>query len=134
MGQNSPVSLTVPVPVAISMRVARGFQVPRPLLRPAGAVNTQHPTERSRSGTIRAPESNTRTRTMFAVIRTGGKQYRVAAEDVIKVEEELPGVRLEGKCVHEGIVPAHSLEVLLGPHPLLERVAFRHAPSVSPAV
>src|SRR6185436_4968890 len=87
MGQNSPVSLTVPVPVAISLRVARGFQVPRPLLRPAGAVNTQHPTERSRSGTIRAPESNTRTRTMFAVIRTGGKQYRVAAEDVIKVEK-----------------------------------------------
>ena len=26
MGQNSPVSLTVPVPVAISLRVARGFQ------------------------------------------------------------------------------------------------------------
>ena len=24
---------------------------------------------------------------MFAVIRTGGKQYRVAAEDVIKVEK-----------------------------------------------
>src|SRR4249920_29005 len=87
MGQNSPVSLTVPVPVAISLRVARGFQVPRPLLRPAGAVTTQHPTERSRSGTIRAPDSNTRTRTMFAVIRTGGKQYRVATEDVIKVEK-----------------------------------------------
>src|SRR3954470_15953595 len=87
MGQNSPVSLTVAVPSPISFRVARVFQVPRPLLRPAGAVNTQHPTERSRSGTIRAPESNTRTRTMFAVIRTGGKQYRVAAEDVIKVEK-----------------------------------------------
>src|SRR5207245_1443664 len=28
-----------------------------------------------------------RTRAMFAVIRTGGKQYRVAAEDVIKVEK-----------------------------------------------
>src|SRR5713226_8328255 len=26
-------------------------------------------------------------RTMFAVIKTGGKQYRVAAEDVIKVEK-----------------------------------------------
>ena len=24
---------------------------------------------------------------MFAVIRTGGKQYRVAAEDVIKVDK-----------------------------------------------
>src|SRR5262249_39373737 len=44
-------------------------------------------TGRSRSGTFRAPESNTRTRTMFAVIRTGGKQYRVAAEDVIKIEK-----------------------------------------------
>src|SRR5262249_41201826 len=30
---------------------------------------------------------NTRTRTMFAVIRTGGKQYRVAAEDVLKVDK-----------------------------------------------
>src|SRR5215207_7783226 len=29
--------------------------------------------------------SNTRTRTMFAVIKTGGKQYRVAAEDVITI-------------------------------------------------
>src|SRR4051812_40527665 len=85
MGQNSPVSLTVPVAVAISLRVARGFQVPRPLLRPAGAVNTQHPTGRSRSGIIRAPETNTRTRTMFAVIRTGGKQYRVAADDVLEI-------------------------------------------------
>ena len=81
----TPVSLTVSVPAAISMRVAR-VRVPRPL-RPTGAVNTQHPTERSRSGPIRAPESNTRTRTMFAVIRTGGKQYRVAAEDVIKVDK-----------------------------------------------
>ena len=49
---------------------ARGaeLQVSRPLLRPVSAVRTQHPTERSRSGTIRAPELNTRTRTMFAVI------------------------------------------------------------------
>src|SRR4029453_13967026 len=45
------------------------------------------PTERSRSGLIRAPATNTRTRTMFAVIRTGGKQYRVAAEDVLKVDK-----------------------------------------------
>src|SRR4029077_1802100 len=41
----------------------------------------------SRSGTFRAPESNTRTRTMFAVIKTGGKQYRVAAEDVLQIEK-----------------------------------------------
>src|ERR1700681_905778 len=31
-------------------------------------------------------ESNTRTRTMFAVIKTGGKQYRVAAQDMLKVD------------------------------------------------
>src|ERR1700681_3982794 len=30
--------------------------------------------------------SNTRTRTMFAVIKTGGKQYRVAAQDMLKVD------------------------------------------------
>src|SRR5580692_457685 len=34
---------------------------------------------------IRAPGSNTRTKKMFAVFKTGGKQYRVAAEDVLKV-------------------------------------------------
>src|SRR5580692_2476831 len=33
----------------------------------------------------RAPGSNTRTKKMFAVFKTGGKQYRVAAEDVLKV-------------------------------------------------
>ena len=31
------------------------------------------------------PGSNTRTKKMFAVIKTGGKQYRVAADDVITV-------------------------------------------------
>src|SRR5258708_25356527 len=51
-----------------------------------GAERPQ-PTERRRCGLIRAPEPNTRTKAMFAVIRTGGKQYRVAAEDVIKVEK-----------------------------------------------
>src|ERR1043166_3507831 len=36
---------------------------------------------------LRAPGSNTtRGRKMFAVIRTGGKQYRVAAEDVIRID------------------------------------------------
>jgi large subunit ribosomal protein L21 len=35
---------------------------------------------------FRAPGMNTRTRKMFAVIRTGGKQYRVAAEDVIRID------------------------------------------------
>src|ERR1700753_1124756 len=42
---------------------------------------------RSRSGILRAPGSNTRMKTMFAVIKTGGKQYRVAPEDVVKVEK-----------------------------------------------
>src|SRR4029077_12055760 len=45
---------------------------------------------KSRSGILRAPGSNTRMRTMFAVIKTGGKQYRVALEDVLQVEK-LPG-------------------------------------------
>src|SRR5450631_3139331 len=44
------------------------------------------PTGRSRSGHLRTPGSNTRTRTMFAVIKTGGKQYRVAAQDMLKVD------------------------------------------------
>jgi large subunit ribosomal protein L21 len=35
---------------------------------------------------IRAPGSNTRGRRMFAVIKAGGKQYRVAAEDIIRVD------------------------------------------------
>jgi large subunit ribosomal protein L21 len=34
---------------------------------------------------IRAPGSNTEEKKMFAVFKTGGKQYRVAAEDVLKV-------------------------------------------------
>src|SRR5262249_2505307 len=47
--------------------------------------------------------SNTRTRTMFAVIKTGGKQYRVAAEDVIEVAkvEGQPGAVVG---VAEGVV------------------------------
>jgi large subunit ribosomal protein L21 len=36
---------------------------------------------------FRAPESSTRNLKMFAVFKTGGKQYRVAAEDVLKVEK-----------------------------------------------
>jgi large subunit ribosomal protein L21 len=35
---------------------------------------------------IRAPESNTEKK-MFAVFKTGGKQYRVAAEDMLKVDK-----------------------------------------------
>src|SRR3954451_15059862 len=36
---------------------------------------------------FRTPGIEHEERTMFAVIKTGGKQYRVAAEDVIKVEK-----------------------------------------------
>src|SRR5258706_12404844 len=54
-------------------------------------AQSPQPTERSRSGLIRAPEPNTRTKAMFAVIRTGGKQYGVAAEDVNKVEKDKGG-------------------------------------------
>jgi large subunit ribosomal protein L21 len=55
---------------------------------PNGAIDAAQPTpdERSRSG----PTPSTgidEDAPMFAVIRTGGKQYRVAAEDVIKVEK-----------------------------------------------
>jgi large subunit ribosomal protein L21 len=41
--------------------------------------------------------TNTRTKAMFAVIKTGGKQYRVAAEDVLKVArvEAEPGAVVE---------------------------------------
>src|SRR5262245_44413721 len=55
-----------------------------------GLLAPQEPTNRAKEAgpaLVRAPESNTRTRTMFAVIRTGGKQYRVAAEDVIQVDK-----------------------------------------------
>jgi large subunit ribosomal protein L21 len=43
-------------------------------LKEAGPENSEH------------RGSNTRTRTMFAVIKTGGKQYRVAAQDMLKVD------------------------------------------------
>src|SRR4051812_29880869 len=51
------------------------------------AKKQQNTTERSRSGILRAPGSNTRNKTMFAVIKTGGKQYRVATDDVLQVEK-----------------------------------------------
>jgi large subunit ribosomal protein L21 len=40
---------------------------------------------------VRASHTNTRTKKMFAVIKTGGKQYRVAAEDVLRID------RLDGE-------------------------------------
>src|SRR5262245_14307675 len=81
-------SLTVPASVAITT-AARGlgsaFWFGALALEPEKSIEIDKPTERSRPGTSRAPESNTRTRTMFAVIKTGGKQYRVAAEDVLQI-------------------------------------------------
>jgi large subunit ribosomal protein L21 len=41
--------------------------------------------EAGRAPARRVPGSNTRTKTMFAVIKTGGLQYRVAANDVVTV-------------------------------------------------
>jgi len=55
--------------------------------RAIGARKAHNRLKIGRRAPIQAPASNTRTRTMFAVIRTGGKQYRVAAEDVIKVDK-----------------------------------------------
>jgi large subunit ribosomal protein L21 len=63
----------------------------------AKAAKTQqihHPTERSQSGNFRALSDiyerwkpNTRTRTMFAVIKTGGKQYRVVADEKLRIDK-----------------------------------------------
>jgi large subunit ribosomal protein L21 len=46
----------------------------------------QHRLEEAGPENIRAPGSNTEKK-MFAVFKTGGKQYRVAAEDVLKVDK-----------------------------------------------
>jgi large subunit ribosomal protein L21 len=46
----------------------------------------QHRLEKAGPETIRAPGSNTE-KMMFAVFKTGGKQYRVAAADVLKVDK-----------------------------------------------
>src|ERR1700755_2516393 len=59
-------------------------KTPRPKKRES---HFSHSDCKKPAGQVPAPGSNTRERTMFAVIKTGGKQYRVAAEDVIKVEK-----------------------------------------------
>jgi large subunit ribosomal protein L21 len=54
---------------------------------PYGVTRRQNPQRLEEAGPEN-PEhrnSNTRTRTMFAVIKTGGKQYRVATDDVIEI-------------------------------------------------
>jgi large subunit ribosomal protein L21 len=45
-----------------------------------------HRSEKAGPDSIRAPGSNTE-KMMFAVFKTGGKQYRVAAEEVLKVDK-----------------------------------------------
>src|SRR5215475_6648816 len=73
----------------------RGITIKRPqhgLLRPvferfwAARQRRRHPTstEDSRSG---SEHGNEHEADMFAVIKTGGKQYRVAAEDVITIDK-----------------------------------------------
>jgi large subunit ribosomal protein L21 len=52
---------------------------------PAGK-HPYHRLEKAGPDNIRAPGSNTEKK-MFAVFKTGGKQYRVAAEEVLKVDK-----------------------------------------------
>src|SRR5260370_32323247 len=65
----------------------RGLQAPRFSCGPLAPQEPNSRLSRSRSGTIRAPGIEHEERTMFAVIKTGGKQYRVAADDLLKVEK-----------------------------------------------
>jgi large subunit ribosomal protein L21 len=51
----------------------------------ASTIN-RHRLQEAGPENIRAPGSNTEKK-MFAVFKTGGKQYRVAAEDVLKVDK-----------------------------------------------
>jgi len=50
------------------------------------AAKQQHRLEKAGPAACRAPESEHEDKKMFAVFKTGGKQYRVAAEDVLKVD------------------------------------------------
>jgi large subunit ribosomal protein L21 len=50
------------------------------------ASTHQHRLQEAGPENIRAPGSNTEKK-MFAVFKTGGKQYRVAAEDVLQVDK-----------------------------------------------
>jgi large subunit ribosomal protein L21 len=54
-------------------------------LSPRASTN-QHRLQEAGPENIRAPGSNTEKK-MFAVFKTGGKQYRVAAEDVLQVDK-----------------------------------------------
>jgi large subunit ribosomal protein L21 len=77
--------LTARRPAAISP-AARGSSSAL-WLRRIDAVRTQHIDWKKPVRNVPSAGIEHEERTMFAVIRTGGKQYRVAAEDVIKIEK-----------------------------------------------
>src|SRR5262245_36901763 len=94
----SPLSTSIPVLVADTTtfldRLPQDHHkapVTRAFCGPLGAIRAarqrrRHPTstEDSRSG---SEHGNEHEADMFAVIKTGGKQYRVAAEDVITIDK-----------------------------------------------
>jgi large subunit ribosomal protein L21 len=71
--------LTVHAPPAISKPAIAGLG--------SQFAKTIHPTEKSRSGPQNPSIGIEREDKMFAVIKTGGKQYRVAVDDKLKVEK-----------------------------------------------
>ena len=54
---------------------------------PVSASNQQHRLEKAGPGQRAEHRVRTRGQKMFAVFKTGGKQYRVAAEDVLKIDK-----------------------------------------------
>src|SRR5690242_5162825 len=79
-------SLTVGQQGAISTPAARAFAARACVCAASGGQKSKHnPTAKKPVRIVRAPGSNTRMKTMFAVIKTGGKQYRVALEDKLQV-------------------------------------------------
>ncbi|WP_456431020.1 50S ribosomal protein L21 [Thermosulfuriphilus sp.] len=60
---------------------------------------------------------------MYAIVRTGGKQYKVAPGEVIKVEK-LPGEVGESVELTEILLVAEGEEVKIG-QPLLESVRIK---------
>jgi large subunit ribosomal protein L21 len=85
----SPVSVARFLTVQGSARHNRGRTAPTGSVRFGDGEARRSPpksTVRSRSG-IPSIEIEHEGKTMFAVIKTGGKQYRVAAEDVIRIDK-----------------------------------------------
>jgi large subunit ribosomal protein L21 len=56
-----------------------------------GTTETPHPQTRARALGLRAPASSmqrkTNTMATYAIVKTGGKQYKVAVGDIVKVEK-----------------------------------------------